>query len=164
MNDLPDLHTLYNKEPAYLRGNSNLPGSGVLDLTDMVHIGAEIDAELLLVQQAVPGYDPAHIHELACGGVQGGCIKWRWQTYGFPDGWNLLDEFSTTYMQISPAENMKRSNQTVQGFSGYRPEQLEGTGTNLQPGQSRDGMTFHIQNGVREAREKKGLLGIGGRR
>lgn len=152
-----DLEYLYREERAYLRGNSNLPGELVLPVTDLIHVSGEVEKELELVEQNVPGYDAAHDHA-AC--VRRECRSWRWQDYGIPDNWKLLNEFQIAYLQVSPGEGMKRSNQTVQGFAGYRPEQMEGMGTPSLMPRNGQGPTIMIQNGVKEV--KRGpRLGLG---
>lgn len=154
-----DFAALYKEDRAYLRGNSNLPGHMVLALTDLIHISNELEKEMQLVEQNTPGYEPKHDHS-AC--IRAECKVWRWQDYAVPDEWNLLNEFQTAYLQVSPSEGMKRSNQTVQGFAGYRPETMEGMGTpSLMPRNGGGaGATIIVQNGLKEA--KRGpRLGLG---
>lgn len=154
-----DFEILYRATPAHIRGNSNLPGHYVLPLTDLIHISNELDKELALVQATVPGYDPAHKHSEPCRATP--CGFWCWNDYGFRDGWNLVEEYSNIYLQVSPSENMKRSNQTVQGFQGARPQEMEQIGTpNLAPRPSQNGTTVIIQNGQKVAQDAKKGWGL----
>lgn len=166
-----DFEVLYKETAAHVRANANLPGQGIYPITELSRLADEADAWYEELEQAYPGYaSPGeHTHGQGCTGPPGfkSCGKWSWsQDFGVPERYNPLRGFCLPYLQASRAEAMKGSEQVVRGFAAASPflgSEGVGESPNLLPRQPQGTMVV-IQNGMKEAKEKRGLKGLGWKR
>lgn len=165
-----DFDVLYKETPAHVRANANLPGQGIYPITELSRLAQEAEDWYDELEKAYPGYtSPAeHTHGAECLGLPGSrsCGKWSWsQDFGIQERYNPLRGFCLPYLQASRAEAMKGSEQVVRGFASVQPLGSDGVGEspNLLPRQPQGTMVV-IQNGMKEAREKRGLKGLGWKR
>jgi hypothetical protein len=156
-----DFEVLYKNEPSHIRANANLPGHLVYTLTKLNNHAEFMENLRKALENTNEGYSPfgdtvlkVNIQEL-----------WRWEDYGIPETLNPVRDLIEPYSQFSRAESMKGSEQVVRGFAGFRPEgELNDQGEpNLMPKNTAQGTTVIVQNGMKELKQKKGLMGLGGR-
>ena len=131
-----DFEVLYRDTPVHVRGNANLPGRFIYHVNRLEYVREAFDRDRALIQNdAILGeYDAAHTHGAACKDL--GCQVWNWRMYGLPDAdHNPLRNYCGTYLQLSRAEAMKGSEQTVRGFQAAHQMgvDIDGTQPNLTP-------------------------------
>ena len=155
-----DFEVLYKDTPVHVRGNANLPPRFIYHINRLEYIRQALDRDRAHLQGARKRgtYDLQHQHDESCwkkvqtwvnplrepdkfAGTFADqlvldCDKWNWKMHGLSDeDHNPLRDYTSTYLQLSRADSMKGSEQTVRGFQAAHNlgVDIDGTQPNLTP-------------------------------